>query len=141
MSEFCHWVLNVCSGHLLDQTQSFSQGEFTQPLGVGLGLAVRIKNQFSHPVCTGRHTDTYTTINNTQSISWENWLFTRECSCRGIGEFMGMGYHVSNMQMMQANESQLIMSRGSCTKRSHKSIAQTNRTRQDDIMSKNGNDK
>ena len=50
-----------------------------QPLGVGLGLAVRINNQYSHPVCMGRHTDTYATINDTQEISMENRLLTQEC--------------------------------------------------------------
>ena len=76
-SVWCHWVvlgngenqLNLCSGHLLDQSRSFGQVEFTQPLGVGLGLAVRINNQYSHPVCTGRHTDDYMTINDMQEIS------------------------------------------------------------------------
>ena len=47
----------------------------------------------------------------------------------GIGEFAGMGYHVDNMQMMQTIESQLMMSCGSHTKRSHKSITQTNCTK------------
>ena len=37
-------------------------------------------------------------------------------------------------------ESQLMTSCGSHTKRLHKSIAQTNHTKQDDITSKNGND-
>ena len=72
------WVLNLCSRHLLDQSQSFSWVEFTQPLGVGLGLGVRINNQYSHPVCTGRHTDTYTTINDMWEISQEYQLLTRE---------------------------------------------------------------
>ena len=40
--------------------------EFTQPLGVGLGLVVRINNQYSHPVCTGRRTDDFATINDMQ---------------------------------------------------------------------------
>ena len=64
-----HWVLNLCSRHLLDQSRSFGQVEFTQPLGVGLGLALRINNQYNHPVCTGRHTDAYTAINDTREIS------------------------------------------------------------------------
>ena len=71
--------INLCSGRLLDQTPSFSWVEFTQPLGVGLGLAVRINNQYSHPVCTGRCKDANTTINGTWEISWENWLLTQEC--------------------------------------------------------------
>ena len=40
-----------------------------QPLGVGLGLAVTINNQYSHPVCMGRRTDAYTAINDTWEIS------------------------------------------------------------------------
>ena len=58
----------------------------------------------------------------------------------GIQEFTGMGYHVDDMQMMQTDELQMMMSCGSHTNQSHKSIAQTNHTKQDDIMSKNGND-
>ena len=73
------WVLNLCSGRLLDQSQSFGQVEFTQPLGVGLGLAVRINNQYSHPVCMGRCTDDYMTINNMREISWVYRLLTQEC--------------------------------------------------------------
>ena len=46
----------------------------------------------------------------------------------GIWEFAGMGYHVNDMQMMQAIESQLMTSCGSRTKQSHKSIAQMNCT-------------
>ena len=46
------------------------------------------------------------------------------------GEFTGTGYHVDNMQMIQTVKSQLMMSWGSCTKQSHKSIAQMNRTKQ-----------
>ena len=69
-------VLNLCSGYLLDQTRSFGQVEFTQPLGVGLGLAVRINNQYSHPVCRGRDTDAYVTINNTRELSKEHQLLT-----------------------------------------------------------------
>ena len=63
------WVLHLCSGRLLDQKRSFGRVEFTQPLGVGLGLAVRINNQYSHPVCTGRHTDDFTTINDMREAS------------------------------------------------------------------------
>ena len=55
------------------------QQKLKQPLGVGLGLAVRINNQYSHPVCTGRCTDDYMTINDTQEISQEYWLLTWEC--------------------------------------------------------------
>ena len=55
-------------------------------------------------------------------------------------EFVGTGYCVGDMKMMQTDESQMMMSHGSGTSQSHKSIAQTNRTKQDDVMSKNGND-
>ena len=91
-------VLNLCSRHLLDQTWSFGWVEFTQPLGVGLGLAVRINNQYSHPVCTGRCMDAYTTINSTWEISQSYLLGNVDA---GIQEFTGMGYHVNNVQMMQ----------------------------------------
>ena len=58
----------------------------------------------------------------------------------GIGEFAGTRYHVDNVQMMQIIELQLMMSCGSCMKQSHKSIAQKDHAKQDDITSKNGND-
>ena len=54
-------------------------------------------------------------------------------------EFAGMGYHVDDVHMTQTDESQMMTSCGSHTSRSHKSIAQTNCTKQDDIMSRNGN--
>ena len=73
------WVLNLCSGCLLDQSRSFGWVEFTQPLGVGLGLAVRINNQYSHPGCMGRCTDDYTTVNDMLEISREYQLLTWEC--------------------------------------------------------------
>ena len=57
----------------------FSQVEFTQPLGVGQGLGVRINNQYSHTGCMGRCIDTYATIYDTWEISWEHWLLTSEC--------------------------------------------------------------
>ena len=58
----------------------------------------------------------------------------------GIWEFVGMGYCADDVQTMQTDESQMMMSRGSHTNQSYKSITQTNCTKQDDIMSKNGND-
>ena len=58
----------------------------------------------------------------------------------GIVEFTGTGYHVDDVQMIQTVKSQLMTSQGSCMNQSHKSITQTNHTRQDDVMSKNGND-
>ena len=72
------WVLNLCSGRLLDQKRSFGRVEFTQPLWVGLGLAVRINNQYSHPVCTGRRTDDFTTINEMRELYRDYRALTRE---------------------------------------------------------------
>ena len=114
--------------------------EFTQPLGVGLGLAVRINNQYSHPVCMGRCTDAYATINNMQEISWNTGYLLSNIYV-GIGEFMGMGYHVNDVQTMWTVESQMMTSWGSHTKQPHKSIAQMNHTKRYDVTSKSGNDK
>ena len=71
-------ITPFCSRRLLDQKQSFGQVEFTQPIGVGLGIAVRFNNQYSHPVCTGRRTDDFVTINDTQEISLYYQVLTRE---------------------------------------------------------------
>ena len=73
--------------------------EFTQPLGVGLGLAVRINSQYSHPVCTGRHTNAYATINDMWEISQKTGCLLGNVDA-GIWEFTGMGYHVNDVQMM-----------------------------------------
>ena len=51
-----------------------------------------------------------------------------------------MGYHVEDGQTTQTDESQMMTSHWSHTSQLHKQIAQTNHTKQDDIMSKNGND-
>ena len=59
----------------------------------------------------------------------------------GIQEYVGTGYHMDNGQTTQTDESQMMTSRWSRTSQSHQRIAQTNRTKQDDVMSKNGNDK
>ena len=48
----------------------------------------------------------------------------------GIQEFVGTGYCVDDVQMTRAIELQLMTSHGSCTKQSHKSITQTNHTKQ-----------
>ena len=101
--------------------------EFTQPLEVGLGLAVRINNQYSHPVCTGRHTDAYETINDTRKYHGKTGFLLGNIDA-GIWEFAGMGYHVDDVQMMQTDELQMMTSCGSRTNQSHKSITQTNRT-------------
>ena len=59
----------------------------------------------------------------------------------GTQEFAGTGNHVNDGQMRQTDESQVMTSRWGHTSQSHKRIARTNRTKQDDITSKNGNDK
>ena len=51
-----------------------------------------------------------------------------------------MGNHVDDGQTRETDESQMMMSCRSRTSQSHKRIAQTNHTKQDDVMSKNGND-
>ena len=58
----------------------------------------------------------------------------------GIQKFTGMGYRVNDMQTMRTDELQMMMSHGSRTSQSHKSITQMNRTKQDNVTSKNGND-
>ena len=80
-----------------------------QPLGVGLGLAVRINNQYSNPVCMGRTTNTYATINDMWEIS-QNSGYLLSNIFMGIGEFVGTGYHVNDMQVMHTVELQLMMS-------------------------------
>ena len=62
------------------------------------------------------------------TLTWEFWNSWR------------MGYCVNDMQTTQTVESQRMTSCGSRRSQSHKSITQMNRTKQDDIMSKNGND-
>ena len=102
--------------------------EFTQPLGVELGLAVRINNQYSHPVCMGRCTDDYTTINDT----WEYHGITGYLLVNvdaGTQEFAGTGNRVNEGQTRWTDESQMMTSRRSRTSESHKRIAQTNRTK------------
>ena len=58
----------------------------------------------------------------------------------GTQEYAGTGYRVDNGQMTQTDESQMMTSHWSHTSQSHKQIAQTNCTKQDDNTSKNGND-
>ena len=58
----------------------------------------------------------------------------------GIQEYVGMGYHVDDGQTTWTDESQMMTSRWSHTSQSHKRIAQTNCTKHDDVLSKNGND-
>ena len=59
--------------------------------------------------------DAYATINNTWEIS-RNTCYLLGNIYAGIGEFVGTGYHVDNMQMMQTVKSQLMTSCGSRTK-------------------------
>ena len=59
----------------------------------------------------------------------------------GTQEFVGMGNHVDDGQTRWTDESQMMMSCQGHTSQSHKQIAQTNRTKQDDVTFKNGNDK
>ena len=59
----------------------------------------------------------------------------------GTQEFAGMGNCVNDGQMRQTDESQIMTSRQGRTSQLHKQITQTNHTKQDDIMSKNGNGK
>ena len=73
--------------------------EFTQPEGVGLGLAVRINNQYSHPVYTRRCTNAYATINDMWEISQKTGYLLGNIDV-GIQEFVGTGYCVNDMQMM-----------------------------------------
>ena len=51
-----------------------------------------------------------------------------------------MGHRVDNVQMTQTDKLQMMMSRQSRTSQLHKQITQTNHTKQDDVMSRNGND-
>ena len=46
----------------------------------------------------------------------------------GIQEFAGVGYCVDDVQTMWTDESQMMMSHGSCTNQSHKQIAQNKMT-------------
>ena len=116
--------------------------EFTQPLGVGLGLAVGTNNQYSHPVCTDVREDA-------QTITQQSTIYRKYHNNTGyylgnidVGtqEFVGMGYHVDDRQTTQTDKSQMMTSCRGRISQSHKQITQTNRTKQDDVTSKNGND-
>ena len=72
--------------------------------------------------------DAYTTINDMREISWKTGYLLGNVYT-GIWEFMGMGYHVADVQTMPPVKSQLMTSWGSHTKQSHKTIAQMNRTK------------
>ena len=59
----------------------------------------------------------------------------------GTQEFVGMGNHVDNGQTRWTDESQIMTSHRGRTSQLHKQTAQTNHAKQDDVTSKNGNDK
>ena len=59
----------------------------------------------------------------------------------GTQEFVGKQNHVNDGQTTWTDESQMMTSCRGRTSQSHKRIAQTNHTKQDDVTSKNGNDK
>ena len=59
----------------------------------------------------------------------------------GTKEFAGMGNCVNKGQMRWTDESQMMTSCRGRTSESHKQITQANRTKQDDVTPKNGNDK
>ena len=59
----------------------------------------------------------------------------------GTQGFAGTGNCVNEGQMRRTDESQMMTSHWGCTSESHIRITQTNRTKQDDITPKNGNNK
>ena len=59
----------------------------------------------------------------------------------GTQEFTGTGNSVNDRQMRWTDKSQMMTSHQGRTSQSHKRIAQMNPTKQDDVTSKNGNDK
>ena len=59
----------------------------------------------------------------------------------GTQEFAETGNCVNEGQMRQTDELQMMTSCWGGTSELHKQIAQTNRTKEDDVAPKNGNDK
>ena len=59
----------------------------------------------------------------------------------GTQEFARTGNRVDKGQTRWTDKSQMMTSHRGCTSESHKRIAQTNRTKQDDVTFKNGNNK
>ena len=59
----------------------------------------------------------------------------------GTQEFAGMGNHMNKRQTRWTDESQMMTSHRGRASESHKRIAQTNHTKQDDLTPKNGNNK
>ena len=74
-----------------------------------------------------RHTDTYTTINDTREISREYQILTWDIDA-GTQEFTGTGNCVDNRQMARTDESQMMTSSWGHTSQSHKQIAQNKMT-------------
>ena len=58
----------------------------------------------------------------------------------GTQEFAGTGNHVNDSKTTWTDKSQMMTSHQGHTSQLHKQIAQMNCTKQDDVMSKNGND-
>ena len=58
----------------------------------------------------------------------------------GTQDFVGTGNHVDDGQTTWTDKLQMMMSCQGHTSQLHKQITQTNHTKQDDVMSKNGND-
>ena len=98
--------------------------EFTQRLGVGLGLAVGINPHYSHPVFT----------DNAQICTQQSMRHRKTCGIpvtySGMlmqdQEHVGNENHADDMQMRQTDKSWWMMSQTSHTKQSHKSVAQLN---------------
>ena len=71
--------------------------------------------------------DTYATINDMREIPWNTGYLLGNIYT-GMGEIMGIGYHVDDIQRMETVELQLMTSHGSCTKPSHILITQDKMT-------------
>ena len=59
----------------------------------------------------------------------------------GTQEFVGTGNRMNDRQTRQTDESQMMTTLRGRTSQSHKRIAQTSHTKQDDITPKNGKSK
>ena len=103
--------------------------EFTQPLGAGLGFVVRINNQCSHPACMGRCTDSYTTINDTQEISWNTGYLLSNIIC-GDWEIHRNGIPCGQC----ADDADSRVAVDDIMGKSHKTIAQINHTNESHKM-------
>ena len=75
----------------------------------------------------GRHTDAYTTINDTRELSQDIGYLLRNVDV-GTQEFTGTGNCVDDGQTTRTDESQMMTSHQGRTSQSHKSITQTNHT-------------